>query len=399
MIGLCCSAVAFDGYDLTVYGATLPALLKYEPWGITEATAGVIGSYALIGMLFGALIAGPVTDAVGRRRVLLFGVTWFSAAMAGCAVATSVEMFGICRLLCGLGLGAVLPTATALTAEYSPPHRRSRNHALMFSGYPLGGIVGGVLAMVLVPEFGFRMLYWIGAAPLLFLVPLLFRYLPDSMPDRSATGRERVRDQVRMMRQPRFLLPTLLFSATSFFGLLLVYGLNTWLPQIMRSAGYPLSGSLLFLAILNLGAVIGLLTVAPFGDRLGMKPVTVFAFGAAAISIFLLSLEPPPILCGVLVAVAGFGTIGTQTLVLAYIAIHFPAEIRATALGCALGLGRFGAIAGPTFGGLLLAAGAEPAWNFYAFSIPAAIGAGIVLLLPKRAKVSVPVGVITPAGS
>lgn len=189
VLGLCFAVIMFDGYDLIVYGATVPALMKYEPWGLTPPEAGVIGSYALVGMLVGALVAGAVTDAVGRRKVLLISVSWFSLAMAGCALAPSAELFGLFRLLGGLGLGGVMPTAIALTAEYSAAHRRSLNNALMFAGYPVGGILAAALAMQLVPAYGFRIMYWIGAVPLVIAVPLLWRFLPESLSYLVAKGR------------------------------------------------------------------------------------------------------------------------------------------------------------------------------------------------------------------
>lgn len=414
--GLCFAVIVFDGYDLIVYGASLPALLQYKPWGLTPALAGVIGSYALMGMLVGALIAGAVTDVVGRRRVMLTGVGWFSAAMIGCALAPDPTWFGLFRLLAGLGLGGVMPTAVALTAEYSDPGRRSFNNALMFSGYAVGGILAAVLAMALLPVYGFRFMFGMGALPLLTL-PLLVRYLPESLvflvakgrhdeaartaarlgvpvpsaPDLSAPVASDASASRRKNRGPAALFtrrhvgPAVLFAVTSFFGLLLVYGLNTWLPQIMRAAGYPLTSSLLFLLMMNLGALIGSVLFAPLGDRFGMKPVTLLAFLAAAVSMSLLSVATAAPVMYVLVAVAGFGTIGAQILVLGYVAMHFPVEIRATALGWTLGIGRFGAITGPLFGGFLLSSGVSTVWNFYAFAIPAALATAVVILLPGRA--------------
>lgn len=417
VLGLCFVVIVCDGFDLIVYGATVPALLEYEPWGLTPATAGAIGSYALIGMLVGALTAGAATDLVGRRRIMLVSVTWFSLCMAVCALAPSAEVFGLFRLLGGIGLGGVMPTAIALTVEFSAARRRSLNNALMFTGYSVGGILAAVLAMTLLPSLGFRAMYWIGAAPLVLIVPLLVRYLPESVVFLRAKGRiveaERtaarfgidLTDQheaaetetagrvgLRRLLSRRHAVAAVLFAVASFFGLLLVYGLNTWLPQIMKSAGYPLDSSLLFLVVMNVGAVAGTLTAAAAGDRVGMKPVTLLAFVAAAVSIFLLSVATVTPVMYALVAVAGFGTIGTQILVNAYVAMHFPADVRATALGFTLGVGRLGAIVGPAFGGILLSSGLGVAWNFYAFAIPAALGVGVVLLLPGalrgRAKVA-----------
>ncbi|MDF3145714.1 MULTISPECIES: aromatic acid/H+ symport family MFS transporter [unclassified Streptomyces] len=379
--------ILFDGYDLIVYGAVVPALLRYEPWGLTPTDAGLIGSYALIGMLVGALVAGAVTDLVGRRKVLLISVSWFSLTMAACALAPSAELFGLFRLLGGLGLGGVMPTAIALTAEYSAPHRRSLNNALMFSGYSVGGILSAVLALALLPEFGFRIMFWLGALPLVTVVPLLWRYLPESESYLAARGRtQKSKRGVAALFTRRHLVPAVLFAVTSFFGLLLVYGLNTWLPQIMKSAGYPLSSSLLFLVMMNVGAAVGSVLVAPVGDRLGMKPVTAVTFVAAAVSIYLLSSPMAAPVMYALVAVAGFGTIGTQIMVNAYVAMHFPPEVRATALGWTLGIGRLGAVVGPTFGGILLASDLPVEWNFYAFAIPAAAGSLMVFLLPRGAR-------------
>lgn len=414
VLGLCFAVIMFDGYDLIVYGATVPALMQYEPWELTAPEAGVIGSYALVGMLVGALVAGVATDAVGRRKVMLISVSWFSLAMAGCALAPSAELFGLFRLLGGLGLGGVMPTAIALTAEYSASHRRSLNNALMFAGYPVGGILAATLALSLMPAFGFRIMYWIGAAPLLIVVPLLWRHLPESLSYLVAKGRtdeaarlaerlgthvpeavpsasgQRAKSPVAVLFSRRHFGPAVLFAITSFFGLLLVYGLNTWLPQIMKSAGYPLSSSLLFLVMMNVGAAVGSILVAPVGDRLGMKPVTAVTFVAAALSIYLLSSPTASWVMYGLVAVAGFGTIGTQIMVNAYVAMHFPPEVRATALGWTLGIGRLGAVVGPTFGGILLASDLATEWNFYAFAIPAAAGALMVLLLPKGQRAVAP---------
>ena len=418
VVALCFAVIVFDGYDLIVYGATLPGLLEYRDWGLTKTEAGAIGSYALIGMLAGALVAGAATDLIGRRRVLMIGVGWFSIAMIGCALAPGPGWFGVCRLLAGLGLGGVMPTAVALTAEYSRADRRSLNNAIMFSGYSVGGVLAAVLTMRLMPEYGFRAMYWTGAAPVL-LVPVLWRLLPESTSFLAARGRHAsgaahasgapgaarpaesrasLRHLAELFRR-RHLVPALLFALISFLGLLLVYGLNTWLPQIMKSAGYPLSSSLLFLVVMNAGAVFGTILVAPLGDRFGMKPVTTFAFLTAAVSITLLSLATAEPLMYALVAVAGFGTVGTQILVNAYVAMSFPPQVRATALGWTLGVGRLGAILGPTFGGYLLAAEIDVAWNFYAFAIPAAVGAALVLTLPAKERASVPAGreVTTPA--
>jgi AAHS family benzoate transporter-like MFS transporter len=175
---------------------------------------------------------------------------------------------------------------------------------------------------------------------------------------------------------------TLLFGAASFCGLLLVYGLNTWLPQIMRQAGYPLGSALTFLLVLNLGAIAGTVVASVLADRFGPKPVTAAAFLLATTCLVVLSQRVDTWLLLVAVAVAGLGSVGTQILVNGYVAVHYPAAVRATALGWALGVGRAGAIVGPLFGGWVLASGIGFEWNFYGFAGPALAGALLIALVP-----------------
>ena len=84
VVSLATLGMVFDGYDLVAYGAVVPTFLKdpSQLGEVTPALAGTLGSYALLGMLFGALLAGAVGDIVGRRRVMLTAYAWFSVGMA-----------------------------------------------------------------------------------------------------------------------------------------------------------------------------------------------------------------------------------------------------------------------------------------------------------------------------
>lgn len=408
VVALCFLTIVFDGYDLIVYGSVVPSLLAEPGWNLGPAGAGAIGSYALAGMLVGALASGALTDAVGRRRIMLGGITAFSILMVACAFAPNPATLGVLRFLAGLGLGGVIPSAIALTIEYAPRQRRQLYNALMFVGYSVGGVLAAVLALLLVADHGWRPMFAIGGAPLLIVLPLAWRFLPESVgylitkgrDDEAAVLADRYGvdlDALRTERAaaqgstgPRTLFrsgtraATLLFGAASFCGLLLVYGLNTWLPQIMREAGYPLGSALAFLLVLNLGAIVGGIAASALADRFGSKPVTVAAFVLATLCLLVLSQRVGTGLLFVAVAVAGLGSVGTQILVNGYVAVHYPTAIRATALGWALGVGRAGAIIGPLFGGWVLASGIGFEWNFYGFAVPALLGALFIGLVPRR---------------
>jgi AAHS family benzoate transporter-like MFS transporter len=415
VVAICFLTIVCDGYDLIVYGSVVPSLLAEPGWGLGPADVGAIGSYALMGMLVGALGAGAVTDVVGRRRIVLIGITWFSVAMALCALAPTPGLLGLFRFVAGLGLGGVLPSAIALTVEYAPARRRQLYNALMFAGYSVGGVLAAVLALALVAESGWRTMFWIGVAPLVLVLPLAVAFLPESAGYLLARGRRAEAEKLatrygialdappaaertgpRVLFTPSYRTATLLFGAASFCGLMLVYGLNTWLPQIMREAGYPLGSALQFLLVLNLGAIAGAVGASALADRFGPKPVAAAAFLAATACLLLLTQRLDTALLMGAVAVAGLGSVGTQILVNGYVAVHYPATARASALGWALGVGRAGAIVGPLFGGWVLASGLGFAWNFYGFAVPALAGALIIALVP-RSRAAVPAQQGVPA--
>jgi MFS transporter, AAHS family, benzoate transport protein len=406
---ICFVTIVFDGYDLIVYGTTIPPILAHQEWGVTPEQAGAIGSYSLVGMLIGALTVGAITDILGRRKIMLISITWFSAAMGLSALSTSPEMLGVLRFVAGLGLGGVVPTSIALTVEYSPSNRRQLNNAMMYCGYFVGGILTALTGLLLLPHVDFRAMYAIGALPLLVVLPVAWRYLPESVAFLVARGRHdearTLADQyglavddvvpspaeneegadrlagIRTLFQRTYLPATVLFGAASFCGLLLVYGMNTWLPNIMTTAGFELGSSLLFVLALNIGGIVGVIAASRLADRIGVKPVTVGAFLAATLSILLLSAGFPLALLIVCVAAAGFGT-GTQILVNGFVAVHFPASSRATALGWSLGVGRIGAILGPILGGLVAGSALGYQWNFYLFAMFALLGAVLIAAVP-----------------
>jgi AAHS family benzoate transporter-like MFS transporter len=407
VVALCCITIVVDGYDLIVYGTVVPTLVDGSAeWTLTAPEAGRIGSYALVGMLIGAMVIGTITDVIGRRRIMLACIAWFSAAMALAAAAPSVELFGAARFLAGLGLGGVVPTAIALTIEYAHPRHRSTTNAVMFSGYSIGGIAASLAAILVIPDLGWRAMFWIGAVLGAVLLPVAWRLLPESasyllargrdaearaLADRfgleleepaARTGRAGGTATLRRLFASSLVLGTLLFWLGTGVGLLLVYGLNTWLAQIMREAGYPLGSALAFLLVLNLGAIVGTPLLGAVADRVGSKPVTVGMFLAAAVCIFLLSVPLPGAVLYLLVGIAGACTIGTTILVNAYTAAFYPVDMRATGLGWALGVGRLGAILGPLYGGFVLASGWGIEANFYAFAVPAVLGALAMLFVP-----------------
>lgn len=416
VVALCFLTIAADGYDLIVYGATIPRLLQEPGWGMTPAAAGMIGSWTLAGLLVGLLGAGPLTDRIGRRNLMLAAVLWFSVGSLLCALAHSALALGIARFVTGIGLGAVVPSSVALTVEYAPTNRRQLYNALALSGYAVGGVFSALLAIALLPSHGWRVLYAAGAFYVLML-PVIFLFLPESVNYLVARGRveeartlaaqysvdfdQVLRDQnsqrrskiatagpqsYRLLMSAEFRSAMLLFAMMSFCGQVVVYGLNAWLPQLMRKAGYPLGSSLQFLLVMQFGAVVGNLSGAWLADRMGLKRVLVPFLFVCALSLLVLSQRLDHSWLMLAVFGAGLGSIGSSTLGYGYIAAYFPASCRGSAIGAAQGLGRIGSMLGPMIGGWIVGSNLGYQWNFYAFAIPAMIAAVVVMRIPKTAQ-------------
>jgi MFS transporter, AAHS family, benzoate transport protein len=389
---LCWTAVALEGFDLVVLGVVLPALLQEPGWGLTPNTASLVSVVGLVGVMLGAMAVGAISDVIGRRQTVVWTVIVFSVLTLACAFAPNPFVFGVLRFLAGLGLGGVLPTAIAMVNEFARRGRGGTATTTLMTGYHVGAVATALLGILLIPRYGWESMFVIGALPALVLVPLLWKYLPESeaflraragldVPARGAAKPSK--NPIGILFHHGLARSTVAFWITSFMGLLLVYGLNTWLPQIMRAAGYELGAALALLLVLNVGAVLGLLVAGKVADRIGNRRSTMAWFAAAALFLALLSIRLPGIGVYVSVLLAGMFVFSAQVLVYAYISHLYPAAARATAVGAASGFGRLGAISGPLIGGALLTAGVAYPWGFYIFAVVAALGALSIMLVNR----------------
>ena len=391
---LCWMAVALEGFDLVVLGVVLPALLNEPGWGLTPNTASLVSVIGLVGVMIGALTVGTISDYIGRRQTMLWTVISFSILTLLCAFAANPWIFGLLRFLAGLGLGGVLPTALALVNEYANRGRGGAATTNMMTGYHVGAVLTALLGIIIIEPLGWHWMFVVGALPALVLVPVMWRYLPESaaflrvragLADRSAAGTAPARaNPISTLFHHGLGRSTIAFWVTSFMGLLLVYGLNTWLPQIMKSAGYQLGAALALLLVLNAGGVAGLLVAGRVSDRIGNRRATISWFAAAALFLALLSIKLPGVGIYVSVFLAGVFVFSSQVLVYAYVGHVYPASARGTAMGTASGVGRAGAISGPLIGGWLLTVGLAYPWGFYIFAVVAAIGAVCIALVNRN---------------
>ena len=418
VVSLATVGLIFDGYDLVVYGAVVKQFLS-DPTQIgpvTPALAGQLGSYALFGVLVGALMAGTVGDIIGRRKVMLGSYAWFSIGMGVTAMMSDAASFGWLRFITGLGVGALVATTGALVAEYAPKDKKNLCNAIVYSGIPLGSLLAALLAIMLLDHIGWRGMFWLGALPFVTLLPLAWFKMPESVAWLAAHGRleearalsERtgiplpeapVADAEAAVAPSRkgfvglfadYLAPTVLLGLMSALGLLLVYSLNTWLPVLMGKSGFNAKGSLQFLLILNGGAVIGALLASKVADRFGAKSVVVACFAIGAVAIFLMTMGFPVAGLLAIVAVVGLGTSGTQVLIYGLVSNYYRTNVRGAGVAWCAGFGRLGGVVGPLVVGYMQQAELPIDTTFQILAGIAAVGALLTLVLPMGRNASKP---------
>lgn len=393
---VCWLLIVFDGYDLIVYGTVKPSLI--EEWGLSQGTAGTLGSAAFLGMMIGAVTAGRLSDGLGRRTTVLLCTLVFSVATVACAFAHDPVTFGILRLIAGLGLGGLVPSANALAADLVTVRWRSTMATLMMSGVPIGGSLAALTGIPVIPAdwfdiAGWRWMFVFPVIALIVLMPLAAAYIPKSLnrpeqhaiPGTPAVGH--AKQGFGALLRPPYLTMSILFAVATLATLFAWYGLGTELPNLMKLQGAQLGGALVFALVLNLGAVLGSIVTAWAGDRFGPIATGMVAAALAAVGLFVIMVTPPSnvFLIYVMLVLAGVGTHGTQCVIIGAITLYYPNQIRGTALGWALGVGRIGAVLAPQTAGLILGSYANPADGVYpvfmVFAGAALVSAILLLVL------------------
>ncbi|MBB6446231.1 MFS transporter [Bacillus benzoevorans] len=401
--------ILFDGYDLSVYGTVVPLLM--EEWDLNPVQAGSMGSYGLFGMLFGAIIFGMLADRIGRKKVILMNVLIFSLFTFLCAFADNATIFSSYRFAAGLGLGGIMPNIAALVTDYAPRSMRIKLVSLTLVSFAVGGALAPTIGVLLISHFGWESVFWVAGSPLLALL-FMMRQLPESTSYLIRTGKrdkliaaltkaspglnirpdaEIIEEKVTAAKIPLVglfkenrALSTVMFWIAFFCALLMVYGLNTWLPKLMIEAGYGLNSSLTFLIALQGGAVIGILSLSHLCEMYGSKRVLIPTYIAGTIALSLLGFGGNPVLIFILVAIAGAATTGAQVLIQAYVTSFYPSDMRSTGIGIASGVGRLGGMLGPILGGFLLTLTLPNFMNFMVFAVAGLMAAISISLITDK---------------
>ena len=423
IFALCFTIVLLDGFDTAAIGFIAPSLVR--EWGVTRPALAPVLSAALLGLAAGALLAGPLADRIGRKRVLTGSVVLFGAACLWSSFSATLTELTVLRFVTGLGLGAAMPNAVTLMSEYCPDKRRATLTNAMFCGFPLGAALGGFVAAWMIPHWGWRSVLMAGGVVPLLLAIMMLLLLPESVRFLVARGatRERIRtalarisrtaldarafvltepvpDQAQqdaanaaaphatglglVLARP-LLLGTVMLWLSYFMGLVIFYALINWMPLLLKDAGFPPRTASLVAALFPLGGV-GAVLFGWLMDRYNANLVIACGFAATALSIFAIGQVPRDVaFLGSVVFLAGITMNTAQASLPALAAAYYPTRGRATGVAWMMGIGRFGGIAGS----FLVAELARRQWGFsgtFAVVALAGVAATIALLVKQRAQ-------------
>jgi len=381
---LCTLIQICDGYDVNSIGVSVPSLT--HAWNLPGPAFTTAFLWSSIGIMVGALSAGPIGDRIGRKPLLLASLTIFGLASLLTAVAGSILTLSIMRFFTGLGIGGAFPGAATLTGDYAPQRYRATMIMVSFTGAPIGGFICGQLAGVLLPTLGWPSVFVIGGVFPLILVAALALWLPESPRFLAAKGRLSPRqaavlqrleitpgeiaaaevdvasgNPIKMLLGRGFALQTVLMWIIFFCSLMNLFLFVYWLPEVLHLTGMTPAAAARATSYRELGAIFAVLYLGLMIDRSGPERALAWNYAAGIVFIALIALVAMPYL--LLIAViffSGMTIIGSQTGANAACGKLYPARMRTSGLGWALGIGRLGGILAPILGGWLLARGMPP---------------------------------------
>ena len=415
VVGLCMFFNMLDGFDITamaVVAGSVSAELE-----LTADRLGWIFSFALAGMMGGAMVLAPVADIIGRRKLIILAIALIGVSMMLTAAATTLTEFVVLRFISGLGAGAMLASQAALASEYSPDKLRAFSVAAVTSGYPLGAMMTSVIAAQVMPSWDWRGMFWFGGILTFSMVLVAWLLIPESLMylfERRPPGALGRINQIlrRLGMEPIAALPTAVAGraeklgfATGMLRLLhadqlkttltlwtafllcfsTLYFLMSWIPKLMEDSGFGAEAGRDAYLLFNLGGVIGIYVMGWLSTRYKLTDLICCLSVAAAIFMVVFALAPKQLnLLLALTLVVGIFQQGGFTGLYSAAAKAYPTTIRSTGIGWSIGLGRFGAVVGPAAAGYLIAAGIDMSANYIIFAVPMAIGGLIAFRLHIR---------------
>jgi len=416
VVVLCMFFNMLDGFDIIAMAVVAGEVSR--EMNLPADKVGWIFSFALAGMVAGAMLLAPISDIVGRRKVIVISIIVVGVSILLTANATTLTEFIALRFISGLGAGVMLASQATLAAEYSPEKYRSLAVTFVTSGYALGAMLTSVAAGLILPDYGWRGMFWFGGATTLvmgmvawLLIPESLKYLMErrpsdalrrinkilaklnrdsllQLPDVEPRQQNQSLGMVQIMSQllaREHRKVTLTLWTTFFLAFSALYFLLSWIPMLIEESGFSAADAREAFFLFNLGGVIGVWILGILSTRWKLTNIVFTLMFSASIFMVIFAAMPGDIdLLLTLIFIIGLLQQGGFTGLYAAAAKAYPTSMRSTGIGWSIGLGRFGAVAGPAVAGYLIAGGLDMAANFYIFAVPLAVSAIIAYRLHLR---------------
>lgn len=379
MIGL----NALDGFDVLSISFASPGIAR--DWGIDRAALGIVLSMELIGMSLGSLLLGSLADRIGRRATILSCLCVMAVGMLLASTSTGIVTLCAWRVLTGLGIGGMLAATNAAVAEASNKARRDLAVVLMAGGYPVGAIVGGSIAAILLETQSWQSVFVFGAVATIAFIPIVLLWAPESVSfllhRRPPDALDRINRALGRMGHPavaalpdpepaapgiplsRLFTPdlrsaTLLLTLAYLAHIMTFYFILKWIPKIVVDMGFAPAAAAGVLVWANIGGVSGSVLLGLLTGRARLMALTIGAMALSAIMVIAFGRGQDGLAhLSMIAAIAGFFTNAGVVGLYALIAKSFDTGVRATATGFVIGIGRGGSAAAPAVAGFLFAAG------------------------------------------
>jgi MFS transporter, AAHS family, 4-hydroxybenzoate transporter len=402
-----------DGFNAQVIGYITPQIVK--DWHIPSSALGPIFSSSLAGVLIGQLAVSPLSSRYGHKSLIVLCTAIFGGLTILTTFAGGTDPLIVLRFLTGIGLGGAQPLASAMIGECCPKKWRSTFVVFGNCGVTLGSMFAGVLAAILLNNYGWQLVLWIGGAlPIAFALILVFM-LPESLSYLTTTkaGPDKIERLIRkiapewvfvpgvsmvvpqthratgaiieLFRGPR-LMGTLALWCGFFINLMIYFFVQNWLTTLLVDTGKSSETAITITSTIQIGGLCAAFFVGPMMDRVNPYRTLAIFFAAAALFVAMMgSAAGGPATAAILVSFCvGFCLLGINKGMAAVTVLFYPTRIRTAGLGFGLGIGRAGAVIGPMVAGFLLAAGWQPAWLFYVSAVPMLVGAVALLTMSWR---------------
>ncbi len=383
VVGLTIVLNALDGFDVLSISFASPGIA--DEWGIDRAALGIVLSMELIGMAIGSMVLGGVADKIGRRPTILGCLVVMAGGMLMATTVTGLVDLSIWRVVTGLGIGGMLAAINAVSAEFASTRRRHLSVSLMSIGYPVGAVVGGIIAARLLQGNDWRSVFYLGAGVTAALIPIIYFVMPESVHwlarKQPAGALERINHAMARMGHPTttalpviaadarkkavsdifgpgLVAVTAIVTLAYFFHITTFYFILKWVPKIVADFGFAASSAAGVLVWTNVGGALGGTVLGFLTLRFGVKGLTIAVMVLSSVMVALFGRTPPDLQqLSMICAAAGFCTNAAIVGMYAIIAQAFPTHVRATGTGFAIGVGRGGSVLAPIIAGFLFTAG------------------------------------------